>query len=330
MKKPVNDEVYKHQEENNYSRINQGNKKVIQTDMQVTDRYNQKRLIETAIPYLYLIPALLFVGIFLLYPAVRTFCMAFTRWNGVSPPVWVGLKSFRTIFLNPVFRTSLINTLYWAVATLILPVVLGLIAALFVSRIKSNNIFKLLLFLPYSLSAVVVGIVWSYMYQSSGAINTFLRLIGLERLTYIWLQEVPQNTFAIIIAFTWRMVGINFVLFLIGLQNIPQEPIEAAKLEGASEWQLTIKVILPMLSQMTAVVVVMAFINGFNSFDIIWVMTLGGPFRSTETLAVTMYRESFIHFKFGSGSSVAVLISLITFGASIFYFKTIFREEHFE
>ena len=119
------------------------------------------------------------------------------------------------------------------------------------------------------------------------------------------------------------------VLFLVGLQNIPQEPIEAAKIDGATGGQLIRKIILPMLSSMTTVVVVMAFVNGINAFDVIWVMTSGGPYRSSETLAVTMYRESFILFKLGSGSAVAILLTIIVFGSSIFYIRVVSKKEQF-
>jgi len=288
---------------------------------------NYKR-IELIQPYLFLVPALLMVGIFLIYPAVRTFTLSLYEWNGVTQPVWVGLENFQKIFTNPVFKTSLTNTLYWGLLTLILPVFISLFLALVINRVSGSGLFKILIFIPYSLSAVAVGVVWYYMYKNTGAINEILVSLGLERFTHIWLQEVPLNTFALINSYVWRMVGVNLVLFLIGLQNLPTEPIEAAKLEGASVWRTNIKIIVPMLSQTTTVVVIMAFINGLNAFDIIWAMTMGGPYRSTETLAVTMFRESFIHFKWGTGSAASVFLFIITFFAAIFYFRVLFKDEH--
>lgn len=291
--------------------------------------FAQGKYLKTVSPYFYIVPALLLVGFFLLFPAVRTFMLSFTSWNGITRPEWVGLKNFYRIFTDPIFKVSLLNTFYWAIFTIILPVALGFAAALSISRLQNNNIFKVLLFLPYALSAVSVGVVWTYMYRDSGAINVVLRALKLDMLTHIWLQEVPINTFSLLFAFTWRMVGVNMVLFLVGLQNIPQEPIEAAKIDGATEGQLIRRIIIPMLTPMTTVVVVMAFINGINAFDVIWVMTSGGPYRSSETLAVTMYRESFILFKFGSGSAVAILLSIIVFGSSIFYIRVVSKKEQF-
>jgi len=289
---------------------------------------NYKKSIDAIKHYLFLIPSLLLVGTFLIYPAIRTFIISFTEWNGVTRPIWIGFQNFYKLFTYPVFRTSLINTTYWGILTLTLPVIIALLLALIINRASGGGLFKILIFLPYSLSAVAVGIVWSYMYKNVGAINEILRLIGFENFTHIWIQEVPLNTFAIINAYVWRMVGINLVLFLIGLQNLPVEPMEAAKLEGASQWRINMNIIIPMLSQTTTVVVVMAFINGLNAFDIIWVMTMGGPYRSTETLAVTMFRESFIHFNFGGGAAASVFLSIIIFAAAIFYFRVLFKDEH--
>jgi multiple sugar transport system permease protein len=240
----------------------------------------------------------------------------------------MGLDNYYRIFEDPVFRTSLQNTFFWVAGTLLFPVVLGFVAALGLNFIRGGHVFKVLLFLPYVLSPVVVSVVWSFMYNSSyGAINEFLRAVGLGVLARPWLQDSPTNTFAMIIASTWRMVGTNMVLFLVGLQNLDKDPIEAARLDGASGWRLVRYIILPMLVPMTTVVIVMAIINSLNTFSIIWVMTQGGPYRSSETLAITMYRESFIVFQMGVGSALAVFHSLLVLGASIFYLRVIFRGE---
>ena len=293
-----------------------------------SERGHISRLAQTCGPYLYLLPALLLVGVFLLYPAIYTFYLSFTDWDGLKPPTWVGLDNYRNFLSDPAIHTSLRNTLYWTVGTLVVPVALGFVAALGVSHVPWGNVFKALFFMPYALSAVVIGIVWAFMYNSSsGTINAFLRALSLDPLARTWLQETPLNTFAMIGAFTWRIVGFNMVLFLVGLQNLPKEPIEAARLDGASGWQLIRHIILPMLMPITTVVVVMAIIHGLNAFDIIWVMTQGGPYRSSETLAVTMYRESFVVFHLGAGAAVAVVLSVLVVAASIFYLRVIFREE---
>lgn len=286
------------------------------------------RLKSVVEPYIYILPALAFVTVFLIYPALRTVSLSFMDWDGLKPAEWVGLENYRNLFIDPGFQTSVINTIYWVVGALIFPVVLGLIAALVISRVPGSNLFKLLLFLPYVLSGVVIAVMWSFMFGASdGAINALLRVFGLDLLARPWLQQPPLNTFAMIATFTWRMTGVNMVLFLVGLQALPREPIEAAILEGASEWQLTTRIILPMLAPMTAVVMVMSIIHGLNVFDIVWVMTEGGPYRSSSTLAITMYREAFITYRYGLGAAVAVLLSVLVFAASAFYLRVIFKEE---
>jgi multiple sugar transport system permease protein len=164
------------------------------------------------------------------------------------------------------------------------------------------------------------------MYSLEGAVNAVLQLVGIREGLQAWLQVVPINTFAMIITYGWRMTGTNMVLFSIGMQAIPEEPLEAAYIEGASRRQMITKVIFPMMASTTAVVVVMAIINGLNVFDIVWVMTEGGPYRSSSTLAVNMYRESFVVFKFGLGSANAVVLSVLVFVAAIFYLRVIFRK----
>jgi len=276
-------------------------------------------------PYLFLLPALCFVGLFLVYPAVNTFVISFAQWNGISKPLWIGLGNFANMVQDPAFWVAFKNTVFWVVGSLLIPVLLGLIAALLISMLPGERVLKVMLFLPYALSGVVIAIMWSYMYSLHGAFNAILKLVGLGQIVKPWLQTVPANTLAMIITYGWRMTGTNMVLFSIGMQAIPEEPLEAAYIEGASSWQTMTKVILPMMASTTAVVVVMAIINGLNAFDIVWVMTQGGPYRSSATLAVNMYREAFVVFKFGLGAANAVVLSLLVLGAAVFYLRVIFR-----
>lgn len=277
-------------------------------------------------PYIFLIPALVFVVLFLIYPAVHTIIVSFMEWNGISEPQWIGFYNYVHMLQDPYFWIAFRNTILWVIGSILIPVTLGLIAALLIYTLPGQKTIKLLLFLPYALSGVVISIMWSYMYRLDGAINGILKIIGYEENLKAWLQVVPANTFAMIITNGWRMTGTNMVLFSIGMQAIPDEPIEAAYIEGSSNWQMMTRVIIPMMASTTAVVVVMAIINGLNVFDIIWVMTEGGPYRSSATLAVNMYRESFVIFKFGRGAANAVTLSLLVFIAAIFYMRVIFKK----
>jgi len=152
-------------------------------------------------------------------------------------------------------------------------------------------------------------------------------ILGLDDLAVSWLITPPWNTIVMLIAYTWLSTGTNMILFLVGLQNIPTDPIEAAKIDGANTRQLNWYVIFPLLRPVTTVVVTIAVVNGFKVFDLIWVMTQGGPYRSSETLAVTMYRESFVSFRLGYGAAIATILSFIVIMFSIIYLRSIFKRE---
>ena len=278
-------------------------------------------------PYFFLLPAFLFVGIFLIYPAIRTFCVGFQSWNGINSPTWIGLKNYQFIFRDPAFWISMKNTIIWVVGSLVFPVTVGFFLALLLFSIPFDQLFKVLFFLPYALSGVVISIVWSYMYSLNGAINTILSFFIEAKELQAWLQIVPLNTYAMILTYGWRVTGTNMVLFSVGMQAIPSEPIEAAYIEGASYWQTVRRVILPSLASTTAVVVVMSIINSLNLFDLIWVMTKGGPYRSSATLGVNVYFESFLLFNFGRGAANATILSFIVFISAIFYMKVIFNKK---
>ena len=272
-------------------------------------------------------PAVLFVAVFLLYPAVYTIVISLTKWDGLTPPVFVGLKNYIQIVQTPIFRTSLTNTLIWVVGTLLLPVALGLLLALMVNRIPLQGFFKSIFYLPYAVSATSVAVIWGFMLSPVGFIDNVLRAVGLENLATSWLITPPWNTIMMLIAYTWLSTGTNMILFLVGLQNIPTDPIEAAKIDGANTRQLNWYVIFPLLRPVTTVVVTIAVVNGFKVFDLIWVMTQGGPYRSSETLAVTMYRESFVSFRLGYGAAIASILSFIVIMFSIIYLRSIFKRE---
>jgi ABC-type sugar transport system permease subunit len=209
---------------------------------------------------------------------------------------------------------------------LVLQVGLGLAMALLLSSTVLAKVLKGVFYLPATISAAAVGVIWYFVFNpDQGLLNSALRLFGLGGLAQDWLVNPPTNTFSMIVAFTWQGLGPTMILFLIGLQSIPREPIEAALVDGAGGLRLFWHVTLPLLRPITAVVVGISLINSFKVFDLIWVMTQGGPYRSSETLAVTMYRESFVSFHVGYGAAVAVLLTAIVLVVSIFYLRVMFR-----
>ena len=279
-------------------------------------------------PYLYVLPAALLVVAFMLYPMVSTVIQSFTDSNGLDAAHFVGLRNYATFFTDPNSLNSFKNTLLWVVGAVTLPVGLGFCFALLLERLPGAALFKSSVFLPYTISGTVAAILFGYVLDSdNGFLNVFLQSVGLSGLKHRWLFEAPQNTWSMIAAYTWQATGTNLMVFLIGLQGLPKEPLEAAKIDGASGWTYTRRMLIPMLSPFITINVLMAAINGFKAFDLIWVMTQGGPARSSETLAVTMYRESFVLFQQGYGAAIAVIISLIALVFSYGYLRSTFRRE---
>ncbi len=277
--------------------------------------------------YLYLVPALFFVGVFLLYPAAYTLYASLTNWDGLNPPQYIGFDNYSRLFQDSAFKTSLSNTLKWVGATLAFPVLWGLGMAVLISRIRFEGVFKTIFYLPYAISATSTAVMWAFMLAPNGFINAALREAGLADWVRSWLVSPPWHTYMMIAAYTWQSAGTNMVLFLVGLQTIPTDPIEAAKIDGANGWQVFRHVTFPLLTPITSVIITLAVINSFKVFDLIWVMTQGGPYRSSETLVVTMYRESFVMFRLGYGAAIASLLSLIVLVFSALYLRQIFRRE---
>lgn len=284
-----------------------------------------RRLLGSVTPYLFLIPALALVGILMLYPFARSAFLSFTDYKGIGTANWVGLENYRHLAKDPVLSRTLTNTMLWVIGTLILPVGLGLLIAVLSYNAKAGSIFRLAFLIPYALSGTAIATVWQFMLVRDGALNSVLEAVGLGSLARPWLLTPPLNTWSMIIASTWQAVGVSVLLFIIGLQVIPPEPIQAARLDGADGWRLFKDMTLPMLAPMTIVVVGISLVNSLKTFDIVWIMTQGGPYRSSETLAVMMYRETFVLFRFGYGAAIAVLLSVIVFTISIFYLNRTLR-----
>jgi len=284
------------------------------------------RIWKVVLPYLYVLPAAAFVAAFLLYPMVVTVGQAFTHWDGITEPVFVGLQNFSDLFSDAHFIVSLKNTLIWTVAAVILPVSLGLFLALALNAVRWSSFFKSIIYLPATISAAAVGILFTFVFAyDNGALNAIVNAVGIH--SQRWLFDAPINTFSMIAAYTWQSTGLNLMLFLVGLQGLPTEPIEAAKLDGCTGFRLVWRIIVPMMMPFVVIATLLAVINGFKVFDLIWVMTQGGPGRSSETLAVTMYREGFILFNQGYSAAIAVIIALAALLFSYFYLRSVLDQE---
>ncbi|EOL41669.1 hypothetical protein RV11_GL002808 [Enterococcus phoeniculicola] len=277
-------------------------------------------------PYLYIAPAIILVSVFFITSAVYTIYSGFTDWNGLGEKVFIGLQNYQELFKDVNFQRSLINTLIWVVSGLIIPVCIPLILAVAISRTRFHNLYKNLFYFPNAISPTIGSLIITSLLSIYGLPKLF-GLMGIESLDRYWLAIPYVNTFVMIGASVWQGIGTNLILFIVGLNNIPTEPIEAAQLDGASKFSLYTKIVFPLLKPTIVVVLLMSLVNSFKAFDSIWLMTGGGPYRTSETLALTMYKETFMNGNYGYGAAVATFLSIIVLFISFFYLKYTFSKE---
>ncbi|WP_342373238.1 sugar ABC transporter permease [Propioniciclava soli] len=269
----------------------------------------------------FLAPALILCGVLLYAPFLYTAYLSLTEFNGLGDPEFVGVAKYTELFDDPNIVQSMLNTVIWVVGTLVLPVGLGLLIAVLAHGLKGSFWYRLPFLLPYAISGIAVGVIFSFILQTNGALTQAMEFLHLPFADSRWLLDWPLNTFVMIAAATWQGAGVNALLFGVGLQSIPTEPIEAAKVDGATGWSLFKNITWPMLAPMTTVVVGLSIVGSLKTFDIVWGMTQGGPGRVSETLAITMYKQSFMLNDYGLGAAVALLLTVVTVGASLLYLR---------
>ncbi|ACM23549.1 binding-protein-dependent transport systems inner membrane component [Thermotoga neapolitana DSM 4359] len=283
------------------------------------------------VPYVFLAVPLTLYFIWVISPIAQTIILSFTNWDGVSTKFdFIGWKNYTRLFSDPYFWLSLKNNIKWLVFFVIVAIPAGLgMAMLLDQKFPGNKIFKTLIYLPMTLSFVVIGQIWSWILEPrSGVLNEFLRAIGLGSLAKPWLSDPKIVTYALIMAALWRQIAYAMVLFLAGLKNVSTELVEAAYVDGANACQRFWYVILPALRPAMVIAITVNIIDSLRAFDIVYVMTRGGPFYSSSVLANYMYIQSFHNYRMGYGSAIAVIQFLITLGFIIVYlFYTLKREE---
>jgi len=273
---------------------------------------------------LFLIVPVSFYLVVVIYPLLSSFYYSFTDWNGFGVDYnMVGLKNYQRIETDRLFRNAIENTVIWTVAAIVLPTTGGLLLALALhERGWLSRLYKSLFYLPICLSLVVVGQVWIWIYQPDfGLINTVLREIGLGAHTRAWMANPDTALQSVIAAWTWQQTGLAMVIFLAGLTAVPRELTEAAQIDGANYVQNVRHVIVPLLRPATVVVIALAVINSLKSFDILYMMTKGGPFHSSDNLAYMVYNEAFQKYRMGYSSAIAVVLFLITLVVISVYFR---------
>jgi alpha-glucoside transport system permease protein len=261
-------------------------------------------------PWLWLAPALSFVVVFLIYPVFRTIYLSL--FNATSSR-WVGLDNYQFIFTNDQMLTVLRNNVLWLVVFTAITVGFGLMLAVLTDRVRYESVAKSVIFLPMAISFVAAGVIWKFMYDyrppglpQTGTVNAALSAIlpGFE--PQAWLINQPWNNIALIIAASWAWTGFSMVVLSAGLKGIPADLLEAARVDGANEWKIFWRIIMPSLAPTLAVVGTTMVITALKIFDIVYVMTNGN--FETEVIANRMYKEMFNFRNFGRASALAVIL----------------------
>ena len=276
--------------------------------------------------YLFVAPAVVFVVGMFWYSIVMTVWISFTNSNGLTPAKFVGLANYSAMLNDPELLTNIYNTLIWAIAMIVLPVGLGLLAAVTVHKRRGKSIFQTVFYLPYAIGFVTTGVIWSFLLGTSG-FSVLFQALGLHSLAQVqWLNDVPLNTYSMIVASTWQTMGVDMLLFFVGLDTIDRQVLEAASLDGAVGWKMFRHMTWPLLSAMTRVIIAISIVNALQAFNLIWVMTAGGPYGSSSTFAVWTYQQSFQYYKMGYGAAIAVVLTIFVLDASVGYLRRSLRE----
>ncbi len=264
-----------------------------------------------------------FIGFFLftLIPVVFSLVLAFMKWDSFGTPEFVGLKNFSKMIGDDTFWISLKNTVFYTVGVVPLTLICSLgLAILLNQKIRGVKFFRTAFFFPYVTSLVAIAVVWNMLFHPTmGPINQFLKLF-IENPPG-WTSSSDWALTAIIIVSVWRNMGYYMILYLAGLQSINQEMYEAAEIDGANKWRQFWNVTLPSLRPTTFFVTIMLVINCFKVFDLVQVMTEGGPGRATNVLVYEVYNEAFVKFNFGYASAIAMVLFVIVLVITIIQFK---------
>lgn len=269
-----------------------------------------------------LLPAFVFYTVFWMAPAIIALLSSFTQWNGISLSSihWVGLSNYAELFGDKFFWGALRNNVVFVAVVLCSIVILGMTYALILNaKPRGHSVFSTIFFVPIVLSSVVIGLLFTQMLSPTvGLVGPTLAGLGFTELNqYQWLGSRDTALPMVMVVYIWRELGFAILLLLAGLQTIPNDYIEAARIDGASPWNITRYITLPLMKPVLTVVIVLVTTNAFLLFDLVIVMTKGGPFHASEVLSVFMYNEAFLKGNPGYGTAIAMMLFLIILCVSV-------------
>lgn len=272
--------------------------------------------------YLLILPFLLFYGLFTLYPLVHGFIISFFDWKILGEKTFVGWENYASLLQDSVFFASMRHTILFVLLSTPVLVVTGFLLSLIVHRpMKGQTMFRLIFFMPMVLSVAVVASVWSAVLGSyGGLVNSVLKVIGFSD-EILWLSDPTLAWISIIVITLWWTVGFNMILYLAGLQEIPDEYYEAAKIDGANDWKCLLHITIPSLNRITVLVTFLQVIASFKIFSQVYLVTRGGPAGATRTMIQYIYEKAFKDYDFGSASAMSYIFFFLLLAVSMLQLK---------
>ncbi|GIV75612.1 MAG: sugar ABC transporter permease [Litorilinea sp.] len=285
-------------------------------------KISQQRLIDNIDGWLFILPAVLGVLAFNFFPILLSLVASFTRWDAITRPEFIGLENYVTMFTRDTFfRITFRNTLFYVLGKIPFAVVLGLMLALLTNRrVLGINFFRTAYYTPVVTSTIAIGIVWTWILSGQfGVLNHFLARVGIDGPD--WLADPAWAMIGVIIVSIWHDVGYPMVIYLAALQGIPEVLYEAAEIDGATYWQKTIHLTVPLISPATFFIVILQFISSFQIFGLIYIMTNGGPANSTNVYIYYLYQNAFAWWKMGYASALAWFLFLVIGAITLLQWK---------
>ncbi|TRZ35721.1 sugar ABC transporter permease [Niallia circulans] len=279
--------------------------------------------------YAFLAPQLIGLILFSLIPVIFTLTLSFMKWDGFGAKEFIGLANYIDQFQDPDFWKALGNTVYYTILVIPASIALSLSVAVALNKIKGKNFYRLFYFMPVVTSSVSIGVIWMWILNGDfGILNQILANFGING--PMWLTDTNWVMPSIAILSIWWGLGHNMVIFLAGLQGISKSYYEAAEIDGATKWQKLRHITLPLLSPTTFFIAIMAVISSFQVFDQAYVMTSGGPAKSSYTFVYHIYEAAFVDFKMGISSAAAMVLFVIILVFTLIQFKMSKRWVHYE
>ena len=270
---------------------------------------------------LFLLPCVVLYVTLVLFPVVQAAYYSVWSWSGLGPLTdFVGLRNFVVAFKSAAFLAAITHNLIILLLSVAIQLPLSLILALIIGKtLPGRTIFRMIFFMPYILSDVVTGVIWTFIYQPNGLLTMVWQhlLPGIQ--SPLWLADTNVVLYAIFMTMTWKYLGLSLVLYVAAIQNIPDELVEAARIDGASMLQVVRHINIPLLSSTIRLTILLSALGSLQYFDLIWIMTNGGPVHATETMATYLFKNGFQSFEMGYGSAVGVIMFMICFVFAMMY-----------